>query len=69
METVMSNKADLRKLYQFQAQGQEMTLCWPRFCSFKPRAGKNGYPESHLQGNKLSKIRSNSNGLYWRECL
>jgi len=26
METAMSNKADLRKLYQFQAQGQEMNL-------------------------------------------
>jgi len=27
METVMSNKADLRKLSQFQAQGQDITLC------------------------------------------
>jgi len=28
METVMSNKAGLRKLYQFQTQGQDMPFCW-----------------------------------------
>jgi hypothetical protein len=27
-------------------------LCRPRFRSFKPRAGKNGYPESHLLGGQ-----------------
>jgi len=39
MEMVMSNKADLRKLSQFQAQGQDMPLSWPRFRIYTPGSG------------------------------
>jgi hypothetical protein len=42
--------------FAFTLLVQEMELCWPRFRSFKSRAGKNGYPKSHLLGGRQSTI-------------
>ena len=51
METVMSNKADSRELYQFQAQGQDMSFYWLQnpWCLSHPGADGEKIPRCWLR--------------------